>query len=163
MKLQSLNETLTVLVEKWEEWVEGNRIMRNSRWKGTRGKERGKGEDGKRANWREDDWVIRKQHDESWINHLHVSSILNVVRNTGHCPIWIGTHDPHWRLLRPPKCSVINFYLWIQITKMSVCNQQVMYWSVAGCVTACCFITFIGQSHSRDLLSACKMEIYCCW
>jgi len=27
--------------------MEGNRIMRNSRWKGTRDKGRGKGEDGK--------------------------------------------------------------------------------------------------------------------
>jgi hypothetical protein len=30
--------------------VEGNRIMRNSKWKGTRDKGRGKGEAGKRTN-----------------------------------------------------------------------------------------------------------------
>jgi hypothetical protein len=48
--MQSVYEALTVLVTKEEEWVEGNRIMRNSRWKGTRGKGRGKGEDGKREN-----------------------------------------------------------------------------------------------------------------
>jgi len=100
--------------KRWQFWSQnrkngwgGNRIMRNSRWKGTRDKGRGKGEDGKRANWREDDWMIRKQH-EIWINHLHVSLIRyvtvcwNVARDTGHCPIWFGTHDPHWRLLRPP-------------------------------------------------------------
>jgi hypothetical protein len=35
-------------------------------------------------------------------------------------------------------------------------TRQVMYWSVAGCVTACCFIMLIGPS--RDQLWACKMK-----
>ena len=79
-----------------EEWVEGSRIMRNSRWKGTRDKGRGKGEDGKRANWIEDYWMLRKLHDESSINYLLVSVIRYVTAD-----MWRRKRGTAWFDMKP--------------------------------------------------------------